>query len=119
VPPHTRVVYQVVFMSDGLPTDFVSVGAPAEESHFSAVSSIVNQSAGNIFFHTVYYTSPENDPTRANALGLAEMAERGSGKFVDLEVGETVDIEEMLSEGERKPWIMRHFQVYNLNSAFC
>lgn len=114
-------LYNIVFMSDGAPTDFdpSGVGLPAETRHFNSVASIVALSPGNIHLHTVYYSNTENDQFRINAGGLSTMATYGYGKFVDLENADTLNLDDLITRAEHKAWMLRHFQVYNLNSAMC
>jgi len=66
--------YIVVFLSDGMPTDYQS-----DSQIYSDVTALVNLKPGRISFNTVFYGQP--DPSASSRLNM--MANAGSGQFLD------------------------------------
>ncbi len=69
--------YIVVFLSDGMPTDY---GSPINDSLIlSDVQTMIGIRPGKVSFNTIYYG--DADPTASNR--LKSMAMAGSGQFLD------------------------------------
>lgn len=70
--------YVVVFLSDGMPSDYVN-NSSGDQQLDGDVSNLVNLLPGRISFNTIYY-----GPTDATASQrLRDMATAGSGQFLD------------------------------------
>jgi hypothetical protein len=71
---------------------------------------------GRVFLSTAYYGPPD----ALAAGGLERMADRGRGKFADLNVTKDFGINDLLVAGPSgEAYKMRSFMVYNVNSAIC
>lgn len=107
----TGANYNIIFISDGEPTDYNN-----DAQLYSEVEALVNLSTGNIHLSTVYY-GPKNNSASSR---MARMAEIGFGKFQDTNVDPHIDIDNLLSGGtSNEPYLIKSFMVYNLSAANC
>jgi hypothetical protein len=108
--------FNVIFISDGGPTDYGYPGPTDNERIFTDVENLVDLSSGNIHMSTVYY-GPNNDE---NASRLEEMANRGGGIFQNANTDPDLNIDDLIIGRESgEPYEIKYFGVYNLTSAAC
>lgn len=111
--------YVVFHITDGLPSDGPLKEGPPADVHFKKVEELLQVRAGAIRLSTAYY-GPTNVPGAVE--GLAEMAKRGNGKFVDMNKNPDFEFDDLLVPGSTVPYRLKNFYsflVYNLNSAVC
>lgn len=102
--------YNVIFISDGQPTD------STDPQIMTSVNNLVNLSRGNVHLSTVYY-GPDN---AAAELRLQDMADRGTGIYQRAQPGVPIDLSRfILASQSNEPYLIKKFMVYNLTSAMC
>lgn len=111
--------YNMIFLSDGKPTDIDNDGPPMVDPRLDdAIDNLMTKRRGRIFISTGYYHKggPEAD---AYAI-MQYMALRGHGKFSDFGNGDPIDLSGMVAPGPvKEPWRIKNLLVYNMNSAIC
>ena len=106
--PEEQGDYNVIFVSDGAPTDI------QDDSELeSLVDQVLNLDKGHIVLSTALYGSETGAAGR-----LAKMAQKGQGKFINFAEGPW-DLTGLVVKPSHEPWQMKSFLVYNLNAAFC
>ncbi len=98
-------IYQIIFLSDGHPTDAVnSDGSVDLVSINAAISDITSMAPHRIFMSTVYYGTI-NEAIAANT--LSNMAGAGGGQFVNVDTGNisSISINNLITipSGDCKP----------------
>ncbi|MFN7454800.1 MAG: vWA domain-containing protein [Pseudobdellovibrionaceae bacterium] len=102
--------YNIIFISDGVPTD------AADPNIYSDVENLANLSPGNVHLSTVYYGPPSNNAE----MRLERMAELGLGKYQDANQDPIINIDNLIVGGKSaEPYVIKSFVVYNLNAANC
>ncbi len=105
--------FQIVFMSDGEPTD------SQDSQIFTEVENILAVAGGQIHLSTVYYNVGGNGAPTAKPR-LEDMSTRGKGRFQDASNGEDINIDDLIVGGSyRESYFIKDLFVYNLNSAQC
>jgi hypothetical protein len=123
--------YNVFFLSDGRPNDAQAATGQCGNNAFVMdtptdpyllkVKDLLTADKGQIFFHTAYY-SPPNDPTLydpAAGLGLRYMSVAGGGGYNDLEAGGVLNFGAIRVGKSSETWKLKKLMVYNFSSAFC
>lgn len=103
--------YVIVFISDGIPTDY---GTPPDENVIDGdVRNL--KTAGRVTLSTVYY-----GPASPEASGrLDRMARIGGGKFLDTNIDGRIPIDSLIGFTTSEPWIIKNIVVTNMNAATC
>lgn len=105
--------FQIVFMSDGEPTD------SQDAQIFSEVETLMGVAGGQIHLSTVYYNVGGNGTPAAKSR-LEDMSSLGKGRFQDASNGEDINIDDLIVGGSyRETYFIKDLFVYNLNSAQC
>ncbi len=112
--PNISADYEVVWLSDGYPTDY---GTPIDTAALNTDdSNLVNLALGMIHLSTVYYGPP--DPVAEGI--LSNMAKLGFGKYQNTNLNPNINIDNLLSAGTfSEPYLIKQLAVYNLNAALC
>jgi hypothetical protein len=113
----TESTYQVIFLSDGVPTDY---GSPILDSEITAdIERLTQLADGRLYFSTVYYNVAGSANLSASQR-LEAMAVTGRGGFLDASSGGEIFIDKLaVNKITKEPYIMKDFFVYNMNSALC
>jgi hypothetical protein len=112
--PTARHLYNVIFLSDGVPQPPVT-----DDVLDATVRGLVSLSPNRILLSTGFYTGATDNPeARAR---LARMASVGSGRFVDFGNG-SLNLDGLVFTGQfKEPWVIKRelVLVYNVTSAIC
>jgi len=114
---NTESTYQVIFLSDGVPTDY---GSPILDSEITAdIERLTQLADGRLYFSTVYYNVAGGASIGASER-LEAMAQTGRGGFLDASSGGDIFIDKLaVNRITKEPYIMKDFFVYNMNSTLC
>lgn len=112
--PTARHLYNIIFLSDGVPDPPVT-----DQVLDATVRDLIRLSPNRIFLSTGFYTGATDNPTaRAR---LSRMAEVGNGRFVNFANG-NLNLDGLVFTGQfREPWVIKRelVLVYNVTSAIC
>lgn len=105
--------YQVVFISDGAPSDNDDPGI------YTLVETVAKALEGRIFLSTVYYNVGGNGAATTKER-LQKMAELGQGRYQDASNGEAINIDDLIVGGSYKEsYFIKDLFIYNLNATQC
>lgn len=111
--PDEDNVYVVIFITDGISTSPLVPGG--ESAILGAVDSLMAVKPGSISLSTAFY----GPSTSVGENLLRDMATHGNGKYINFNNTNDLDFDDLIVAPGLEPWSIKHFFVYNLNSAIC